>query len=91
MRVTVTFDASRQQLDLRVQDEGVGIASGHLKEVGRPFFSTKPGSVGLGLALIKRLLRAYDGKLDIESRQNQSTTMICHLKAKQEEAGQWAA
>jgi len=91
VHVVVTFDANRQQLDIRVKDEGTGISNGHMKEVGRPFFSTKPGSVGLGLALIKRLLRAYDGKLDIESRPGHSTTMSCRLKAKIEEAGRWAA
>jgi len=91
IQVKVSYDASREKLEISVQDQGTGIPREHLKEIGRPFFSTKPGAVGLGLALIKRLLRAYDGKMDIESQAGRSTTVICRLKTTHEQAGQWAA
>jgi signal transduction histidine kinase len=91
IQVSVTYEPKYERLELRVQDEGPGIPREHMKEVGRPFFSTKPNAVGLGLALIKRLLRAYDGKLDIESKSGHATLMICRMKTKQESAGQWAA
>lgn len=90
VRLAVNYEASHERLELRVEDEGAGIPREHLKEVGRPFFSTKPGAVGLGLALIKRLLRAYEGKMDIDSRAGH-TTVTCRMKVRQESAGQWAA
>jgi len=91
VNVTVSYEASRENLEIAVEDQGPGIPREHMKEIGRPFFSTKPGAVGLGLALIKRLLRAYDGKLDIETKPGRGTTMRCRMKLRHEEAGRWAA
>jgi signal transduction histidine kinase len=89
--IQAEYNTGSQTLDLRVQDQGAGIRPEHLAEIGRPFFSTKAGSIGLGLATAKRLLQAYGGDLLIESEVGHGTTVTCRLKAKPGEASSWAA
>jgi PAS domain S-box-containing protein len=48
---------------VRVQDSGAGIAPDDLGKVFRPFFTTKPGGTGLGLAMAQRIAEAHGGTL----------------------------
>jgi signal transduction histidine kinase len=91
LEVTWSYDAPTQTAQLCVKDEGKGISAEHLEEVGKPFFSTKTGAAGLGLAIIKRLLRAYEGELTVESTSGQGTTLTCCFHAKKGDAAAWAA
>ena len=50
------------QIELRVTDNGEGIAEDRQAKIFTPFFSTKPSTgVGLGLSFVKRLVDAYGG------------------------------
>jgi two-component system sensor histidine kinase AtoS len=91
LSVRAAYDSGTQTLELRFQDQGTGIPAEQLREIGKPFFSTKPGSIGLGLAITKRLLEAYQGDLRIESQVGQGTLVIGRLRAKPGEAASWAA
>ena len=53
-------------LDLVVEDDGPGIADATNLFV--PFFTTKPGGSGVGLALGRQIAEAHDGTLTLESR-----------------------
>lgn len=48
---------------LRVRDNGPGFAPEHLDRVFEPFFSTRPGGLGLGLPLCEKLAQALGGSL----------------------------
>jgi signal transduction histidine kinase len=49
-------------LEIRVEDDGPGLAPGHTGEI-RPFQSTKPGGLGLGLPLARKIMRLHGGDL----------------------------
>ncbi|MEK7656719.1 MAG: ATP-binding protein, partial [Elusimicrobiota bacterium] len=55
-------------MTIEVSDTGGGVAPEHMKEVGRPFFTTKPGGVGLGVAIVKRIVAAHGGRFEFESK-----------------------
>ncbi len=57
-------------------DSGVGIASGNLAQVFLPFFSTKSGGTGLGLAMTARIIEAHGGSVQVESTLGQGTKFI---------------
>ena len=69
----------KKMLELRITDSGQGISESDLKEMGRPFFTTRAGKVGLGVAIAKRIVQAYGGELTYESRLGKGTTASVRL------------
>jgi len=64
----------RQMLEIRVQDQGVGIPAEHLERVFDRFhrvdtqFTREVGGLGLGLAICKRIVELHDGTIWAESQ-----------------------
>jgi len=53
---------------LEVRDSGCGIPGQDQARVFEPFFSTKPGGIGLGLAVARRSIESFGGKISFQSR-----------------------
>ena len=58
-----------------VQDNGTGIAEEKLKEIFKPFFTTKAHGTGLGLVIVKKMLTNMHGSIEIKSRPDSGTTV----------------
>jgi signal transduction histidine kinase len=56
------------RLVLSFEDEGPGIEPAHLARLFEPWFSTKEGGVGLGLAMVKRIVEEHGGRVEAENR-----------------------
>jgi two-component system sensor histidine kinase PilS (NtrC family) len=65
LRVTVGVVDGR--LTVQVSDTGHGISPADVDHVFEPFYSTKPGGSGLGLALVHRIVQDHGGDIDVES------------------------
>jgi signal transduction histidine kinase len=50
-----------------VIDRGSGIDSKHLESIFNPFFTTKSGGVGLGLAIVSKIVDEHGGRMSVES------------------------
>jgi signal transduction histidine kinase len=65
--VRVSWTSEGGWLDIRVEDDGPGIAdSGNLFV---PFFTTKLGGTGIGLALCRQIAEAHGGTVTLENRE----------------------
>lgn len=70
---------------LSVEDRGMGIEEKDLPHIFTPFFradrsrNRKTGGVGMGLALVRRIVEAHGGHIDVESRVSHGTTIAVHL------------
>jgi len=62
---------------LTIQDNGHGIDFTTLQNVFRPFFTTRPGRIGLGLPMAYSVVNAHGGSLRIESENGRGTTVTC--------------
>jgi len=62
-------------------DEGAGIASDALPRVGEPFFTTKQGGTGLGVAMAQRIVERHGGTLSFESTPGHGTVARVCLPA----------
>lgn len=69
-RVDVLANREHQQVVVRIVDNGSGIPEEILHRIFDPFFSTKPVGLGtgLGLDIVRRLVRHNDGDISVESQ-----------------------
>ena len=69
-RVEVLVACENKNVVVRIIDNGVGIAEEIRDRIFDPFFTTKPqgNGTGLGLDIVRRLVRHNDGTIDFESR-----------------------
>jgi two-component system sensor histidine kinase PilS (NtrC family) len=67
---------------VRIQDSGHGIGSNDVAHVFEPFFSTKPGGSGLGLALVHRIVKDHGGEVDVESAPGGGSTFTLRIPAR---------
>ena len=77
VRSRLAADARHVEID--VADNGVGIPAAELDNVFKPFFTTKPRGLGLGLPLAKRVLERYGGSLKVASTPGVGTTFTIRL------------
>jgi signal transduction histidine kinase len=66
-------------LALTVSDTGTGIPKEKLAKVFDPFFTTKTAGLGLGLALIKRVVEEHGGRVGIESEEGRGSAVTLTL------------
>jgi nitrogen fixation/metabolism regulation signal transduction histidine kinase len=64
--VEVSWGLAQRQLEVCVSDEGPGLAG--TANLFVPFFTTKPGGSGIGLALSRQIAEAHRGSLFLENR-----------------------
>lgn len=69
------------EVAVEVSDTGGGIPPELLQSVCEPFFTTRPEGTGLGLAIAKRYVEQNGGRLEIESRPGDGTTVRVRLPA----------
>jgi PAS domain S-box-containing protein len=69
-------------IEISIQDTGVGIPPETLKKIGEPFYTTKKNGNGLGLMVSFKIIESHNGKVYIESEQNKGTTFKILLPAK---------
>ncbi|MDB5474922.1 MAG: glnL [Phenylobacterium sp.] len=63
-------------LEVRIQDNGPGVAA-HLREhLFQPFVTSKPQGAGLGLAAVAKLVSAHGGMIDFESEEGRTTFRV---------------
>ncbi len=57
-----------------VADTGGGIPQEQINRIFEPFFTTRKKGTGLGLMIVQRIVRAHDGRIELESHARQGTT-----------------
>ena len=65
--VTVKTRAAGGTAEIAIIDRGSGIDPKHLDAIFNPFFTTKPEGVGLGLAIVSKIVDEHGGKITVES------------------------
>ena len=78
-RVRLALTAAGGQLAFTVRDNGTGIAAPARERLFEPFFSTRSGGTGLGLAVARGIARAHGGRLDLVAADGPGTEFALYL------------
>jgi two-component system, OmpR family, phosphate regulon sensor histidine kinase PhoR len=79
--ISIGAEAERNMVRLTIADEGEGIAGEHIPRLTERFYQVNPsrsrtqGGTGLGLAIVKHIVERHRGRLSIESRVGQGTSV----------------
>ncbi|MCZ6765610.1 MAG: ATP-binding protein [bacterium] len=71
--VSVTLVRRARAADVIVRDNGGGIPAKDLKEITKPFFTTKKHGSGLGMNIVSNIVEEHHGTLNIESEPGKGT------------------
>jgi two-component system, sporulation sensor kinase E len=78
-RLRIRTDLADTHVIVRFEDSGGGMSAENLSRVFEPYFTTKPSGSGLGLLIVRRIVREHGGELSIESNQGRGLTLTIRL------------
>jgi len=83
----ITVAENAQHLLLRISDTGRGIPPEFQQSIFEPFFTRgKNAGNGMGLAIVKQIIQAHDGDIELESSGASGSTFCIRLPQRQESA-----
>ncbi|HEX2970128.1 MAG TPA: ATP-binding protein [Bacteroidales bacterium] len=68
--IRINADYDGRELEIKIKDEGPGFTQDQLKKVFTKFYrvdSTHPGGLGLGLSIVKGLVEAHKGEIEVHN------------------------
>ncbi len=71
--VEVRAEVNEEDVLIFVSDHGQGIQPQHLENIFNPFFTTKPQGVGLGLAIVAKIVDEHQGRINVFSEPGAGT------------------
>jgi len=86
-KVTITFKKEGNLNIVSIADQGIGIPKESIHRITERFFTVDPsksrsvGGTGLGLAIVKHLVSQHRAEMDINSVENQGTTIDIKFNA----------
>lgn len=77
--IEIGLESRGQDAYVWVQDHGRGISPQDQKQLFVPFFTTKPMGTGLGLAIADKIVKAFAGGIEVESRPGKGSRFTVKL------------
>jgi two-component system, NtrC family, sensor histidine kinase HydH len=80
--VTIKTRSIGGNIEISFIDRGSGIEPQHLENIFNPFFTTKKEGVGLGLAIVSKIVDLHGGKMSVESEPGKGSVFRVFLPAR---------
>jgi len=80
-KITISLNREKNRIYVNVTDNGAGIGETQIKNLFKPFYTSKPDGNGLGLVIVRSMLGKMNGTISIESTQNIGTSVTFTLEA----------
>lgn len=78
-RIRISSRHNDYECVISIQDNGTGISPEHMGSLFEPYRTTKQSGTGLGLLIVRRVVREHGGEIEIESEPDHGTTIHIHL------------
>jgi signal transduction histidine kinase len=77
LRIRTNMDETHVMVSFT--DTGGGISPENLSRVFEPYFTTKSSGTGLGLLIVRRIVREHGGEMSIQSSEGKGLTLTIRL------------
>jgi signal transduction histidine kinase len=81
--VTIRTRMNDFETIISIEDNGTGISPEHMGALFEPYRTTKSSGSGLGLLIVRRIIREHGGAIAIESEENQGTRVLINFPHKE--------
>lgn len=78
--VAISLDRRKGRLRLAVKDRGIGMDSENLREIFTPFYSKFSKGIGLGMAIVKKIVDEHQYEIEILSERAKGTEVIIWME-----------
>jgi signal transduction histidine kinase len=78
--VTVETSRDRKFVEVAVSDTGPGVSPEAAKKIFVPFFSTKNHGMGMGLSIVRTIIEAHKGQVEVENRNGVNGGAVFRVK-----------
>jgi len=78
-RLEISVQSGPEWAEARFQDSGMGIPPERIPSLFDDFITTKRHGLGLGLAIVRKIVQQHDGTIDVTSRVNEGTRFTVRL------------
>jgi two-component system, sporulation sensor kinase E len=78
-QITIRTRVNDYEHVISIEDNGTGISPEHMGAIFEPYRTTKSTGSGLGLLIVRRIVREHGGEIAIESEENHGTRVLIHL------------
>jgi PAS domain S-box-containing protein len=75
----IRTDMDEDHVFVRFIDNGTGISPQDMANLFKPYFTTKATGSGLGLLIVRRIMREHGGEIELESEPGIGTTVTCYF------------
>lgn len=75
----IRTDLDDYNLVVQFIDNGAGISAEEMANVFQPYFTTKKTGSGLGLLIVRRIVREHGGEIELESAEGVGTKVTCYF------------
>lgn len=66
---------------MALEDTGSGVPQENLQDIFKPFFSLRPGGVGLGLSVVQRIVNQHQGKISVKGARGGGSCFLVEFPA----------
>jgi C4-dicarboxylate-specific signal transduction histidine kinase len=80
IKVSTALDAA-DRIEVRIRDRGLGIKPQTQDRLFKPFYTSKPSGLGLGLAICSTIAQAHGGKLTLANHADRGAVAVFSLPA----------
>ncbi len=83
-QIKITSYFNRKDFCIEVADNGIGITAEQMKQIFKPFYTTKKNNInfGVGLPYCKNVMQAHDGSIEVFSNKDTGTRFIMRFPLK---------
>ncbi len=81
LSISAGYNDIDNNISIEIGDTGCGMTGEEINKIFEPLYSSKPTGFGLGMSVVKDVIDAHSGLIQIKSEKNVGTTFIIKLQA----------